>query len=350
MHEVQVPLELKPVFNKRGSDWTPKEKDQVLNWLYKHQQTYLLILALRYLRRYNTRGGYATPEDAEDAFQDLFAKKWEGILRNYDPAKGDNDRQEERYCRFWTYLKTCLKRVCIDLKIGEPFPIGYDLRLMSVAAADGLVNKGRNLVIVALVGTDLHIRIFDASGKKVVDKAENELVSGETLTALKKQLNPIPDESGLSKEHKQKIIGDATSIAGHARTIVTRYEHEVPLLKPEDDEGEPTVYEVVGKDDPGKPIAEEEGEFVKECLRRVKKTSREVIEMHYVRDMCHEENRGGARHFYWVCETQTPQGATGASYVDDKILTKIGTEVSGDRRDVHEKYTPQKDRGGARHF
>jgi hypothetical protein len=71
------------------------------------------------------------------------------------------------------------------------------------------------LVIVALVGTDLHIRIFDASGKKVVDKAENELVSGEALAALKKQLTPIPDESGLSKEHKQKIIGDATSIAGH---------------------------------------------------------------------------------------------------------------------------------------
>jgi hypothetical protein len=52
-----------------------------------------------------------------------------------------------------------------------------NLRLMSVAAADGLVNEGRNLVIVALVGTDLHIRIFDASGEKVVDKAENELLS-----------------------------------------------------------------------------------------------------------------------------------------------------------------------------
>ena len=124
-------------------------------------------------------------------------------------------------------------------------PVGYDLRMMPVAAADGLVNEGRNLVIVALVGTDLHIRIFDASGKKVVDKAESELVSGETLAALKKQLtlqlqknfnqqtndpvfyrlfdcirsmsglNPIPAESGLSKEDKQKIIGDATSIAGH---------------------------------------------------------------------------------------------------------------------------------------
>ena len=91
----------------------------------------------------------------------------------------------------------------------------YDLRLMSVDAADDLLNEGRNLVIVALVGTDLHIRIFDANGKRVVDKAENELISGETLTALKKQLNPLPDESGLSQEQKQKFIRDATSIAGH---------------------------------------------------------------------------------------------------------------------------------------
>lgn len=96
-----------------------------------------------------------------------------------------------------------------------------DLRLMSVDTADGLVNEGRNLVIVALVGTNLHIRIFDANGKRVVDKAENRLISGETLTTLKKQLNPLPDEAGLSQEQKQKIIRDATSIAGHTRSPLT---------------------------------------------------------------------------------------------------------------------------------
>ena len=105
----------------------------------------------------------------------------------------------------------------IQKVVGVPQP-EYGLRLMSVAAADGLVNEGRKLVIVALVGTDLHIRIFDANGKKVVDKTENELVSGERLTALKKQLTPIPDESGLSKEHKQKIIEHATSIARHTQS------------------------------------------------------------------------------------------------------------------------------------
>ncbi|HYQ92412.1 MAG TPA: hypothetical protein VES89_10155, partial [Candidatus Competibacteraceae bacterium] len=94
---------------------------------------------------------------------------------------------------------------------------GCDLRLLSVDTADNLVNEGRNLVIVALVDTNLHIRIFDANGKRVVDKAEDELMSGEMLTTLKKQLNPLPDESGLSPEKKQKIIRDATSIAGHTQ-------------------------------------------------------------------------------------------------------------------------------------
>ncbi len=91
----------------------------------------------------------------------------------------------------------------------------YDLRLMSVATPDDLADKDRSLVIVAFVGADLHIRIFDASGKKVVDKAEDELVSGETLIALKQRLDPFPDERSLSQDDKQEIIGYATSIAGH---------------------------------------------------------------------------------------------------------------------------------------
>src|SRR5256886_13665893 len=86
---------------------------------------------------------------------------------------------------------------------------------MCVAATKDLLDVGRNLVIVGPVGAHLHIRIFDASGKKVVDKAESELISGEILTALKKRLNPFPDEFSLSKEDKQEIIRNATSIAGH---------------------------------------------------------------------------------------------------------------------------------------
>ena len=91
----------------------------------------------------------------------------------------------------------------------------YDLHLMSVDTTDDLEDEGNSLVIVAHVGTDLHIRIFDANGDKVVDRAENELIPGEALTALKERLSPVPDESSLSQADKQEIIGYATSSAGH---------------------------------------------------------------------------------------------------------------------------------------
>jgi hypothetical protein len=94
----------------------------------------------------------------------------------------------------------------------------YDLSLISVGATNDLVDKGRNVVIVALVGTDLHIRIFDASAKKVFDKAENELVSGDMLTALKERLIRLRDESSLSQKDQQEIIRTAALIAGHAQT------------------------------------------------------------------------------------------------------------------------------------
>src|SRR3989440_420454 len=111
----------------------------------------------------------------------------------------------------------------------------WDLHLMCVAATKDLLDVGRNLVIVALVGAHLHIRIFDASGKKVVDKAESELISGEILTALKKRLNPFPDEFSLSKEDKQEIIRNATSIAGH--THQDRVKIKLKLLDAEDRRG-----------------------------------------------------------------------------------------------------------------
>ncbi len=91
---------------------------------------------------------------------------------------------------------------------------------MSVTSAEDITNKGRALVIVALVDDLLNIRIFDANGKKVVDKPENELVGEKAVTALKQQLDPLPVESGLSQDEKQQIIENATSSAGHIQETV----------------------------------------------------------------------------------------------------------------------------------
>jgi hypothetical protein len=90
----------------------------------------------------------------------------------------------------------------------------YDLHLMSVDRIDDLKDKGCSSIIVALSGADLHFRIFNTSGEKVFDKAEIKLRSGKKLKALRRRLEPFPDESILSQEVKEEIIRNVTSIAG----------------------------------------------------------------------------------------------------------------------------------------
>lgn len=65
---------------------------------------------------------------------------------------------------------------------------GYALRLMAVAGIDQIPDMGRGTVIVALAGDNLHIRIFNWRGQKVVDKPESQLLKSESLRALKTEL------------------------------------------------------------------------------------------------------------------------------------------------------------------
>jgi hypothetical protein len=103
----------------------------------------------------------------------------------------------------------------LDANSGRRPDDEYDLCIMSVATIDGVVGKGRLLIIVAFVGTDLHIRIFDSRGEKVIDKTEKELLSGYVLVETKNRLTSTPNEASLSKEEKQRIIKDVIFIAGH---------------------------------------------------------------------------------------------------------------------------------------
>jgi hypothetical protein len=102
----------------------------------------------------------------------------------------------------------------------------YNLELMSVSTIDDLPSGYKyEVVIAALVGTDLHIRIFNRAGKKVVDRAENELISGDNLTALKQLLNPFPDEFDLSPDETSEILGYVRLVAyplnGHMDMVHT---------------------------------------------------------------------------------------------------------------------------------
>src|SRR5215213_1712277 len=46
----------------------------------------------------------------------------------------------------------------------------FDLTFMAVSSAGDLPDRRRAAVVVALVGEDLHVRIFDADGNRVADK------------------------------------------------------------------------------------------------------------------------------------------------------------------------------------
>ncbi|MCF1459304.1 MAG: hypothetical protein LPH21_17680 [Shewanella sp.] len=91
---------------------------------------------------------------------------------------------------------------------------GYDLKLMSVTMINEVTNQGRSLVVVAMVGVELHIRIFDPTGEKIIDMEESELTGGDDLENLLSLLSPFPTEPNLSEEKRQKIIRHATVCAG----------------------------------------------------------------------------------------------------------------------------------------
>lgn len=118
-----------------------------------------------------------------------------------------------------SYIMPELRYYTLTELLNKGRAIGYELRLMSVSATTELVDEGHRLVIVAFVGANLHIRIFDISGEKTVDKSESELIAGDTLTALKQRLTPLPDEGSLSRQEKQEIIASATLIAGNTLAI-----------------------------------------------------------------------------------------------------------------------------------
>lgn len=115
----------------------------------------------------------------------------------------------------WRYCRKC-HSMFFDGYADKGVCPGANFKLTVVSTVAELLNEGRDLVVVALVGTQLHIRIFDGNGKKVVDKAEQELARGEALTVLRTLLTSSSEDSLLVPESKQgiiRIIRDAVSIA-----------------------------------------------------------------------------------------------------------------------------------------
>ncbi len=95
---------------------------------------------------------------------------------------------------------------------------GYDLQLKSVTDLSEVSAQGRCIVIVARdVAGQLHFRVFDGNGKKVVDTSETEFpTESERLGALKLKLASLWDQRSLTTGQKRSVIETVTSIVGHA--------------------------------------------------------------------------------------------------------------------------------------
>lgn len=103
---------------------------------------------------------------------------------------------------------------------GEGFmvgtPDGYELQLARVPSLEALTRTGQALVLVAKIGENLHIRIFDPSGKQVIDKPQQRLVAGAELDSLKKVFSdgaPL-DTSKLTQDELQTVIDCAALVSG----------------------------------------------------------------------------------------------------------------------------------------
>jgi hypothetical protein len=71
------------------------------------------------------------------------------------------------------------------------YPVGFDLQLMSWGDGSGVRTTGKSLVILGVdTAGRLHIRIFDAGGKRVTDTDEAQLPGAQAgaVAALKQQL------------------------------------------------------------------------------------------------------------------------------------------------------------------
>jgi predicted outer membrane repeat protein len=114
----------------------------------------------------------------------------------------------------------------------------HSLQLVSAASTDDLPTEGESLVVIALVGSELHVRIFDDKGTEVIDKTEADLTAGQKLTDLKTWLGtvPFPDEATLSGEDQQEKVLCAREIAGYAHSALRKISRDAL----------PTV-EIVGK-------------------------------------------------------------------------------------------------------
>jgi hypothetical protein len=110
---------------------------------------------------------------------------------------------------------------------GIYFPLqgGYALSLVSIHGIEEIPNEGCQDVFVARVGENLHIRIFDGKGKKIVDKTEAELSQSKSLTIFKEKITIECDYEKMEEDVRQNLdqIGqEVGKLTGHPARLQYR--------------------------------------------------------------------------------------------------------------------------------
>jgi hypothetical protein len=92
---------------------------------------------------------------------------------------------------------------------------GFDLRLVSWGDRSGVPRSGKKLVIIGIDGNDLlHIRVFDAGGKRVMDTDETRLsTQAVAILTLKQQLSGLSPPQVVTGAKKARVMRKVTLIA-----------------------------------------------------------------------------------------------------------------------------------------
>ncbi len=119
--------------------------------------------------------------------------------------------------------RTDIVRVFVDIPERDAnYVHGSDLRLYdSLDKVEDLPSGGRELVLLARVKDQLHIRIFDSRGKKVVDTDETQVSEKSTQIAeLKSLLKDSWGEPRISPVEKEQVLTVLTSLFGEDKVPV----------------------------------------------------------------------------------------------------------------------------------
>ena len=126
------------------------------------------------------------------------------------PIQGDSDKNPIKYIKM--------------VEKEYEFWVGCGLQLMSsLNDVRDIPTEGKNLIIVAAVKNVLHVRIFDGSGKVVVDTDEKRLTEqAQQPDDLREQLKSLWPPHELTRCEKDRVITAITSIVGLTQRLNNR--------------------------------------------------------------------------------------------------------------------------------